>query len=214
MVPDNLPVRDFYKKVWGEYADPVYHPITAHALSTQARVVAGRIGRANPRRILDLGCGPAPVIEVGSAPLVVSADLVFEMLRHIRKNRSGPALCLDAQRLPFRDRSFDFIWCGLLIDHIRDPEGWFQELLRVLLPGATLGMACWQRAELPVERYPDNNRMLYTTAKGEELSVTSFPTWEAALRVLEAKDPGLELVSYPIVPGEYILQVAWIRVPT
>ena len=213
MAPENLPVRDFYKKVWGEYADPVYHPITVHALSTQARLAAGRIGRTNPRRILDLGCGPAPVIEVGSAPLVVSADLVFEMLRHIRKNRSGPALCLDAQRLPFRDRCFDFIWCGLLIDHIREPETWIPDLFRVLAPGATLGMACWQRSELPPERYPDNSRMCYTTARGEELSVMSFPTWDAALGLLEERAAGLELDSYTIVPDEYILQVAWIRIP-
>jgi SAM-dependent methyltransferase len=214
MATKTLSVKDFYNKVWGEYADPVYHPITAQALSTQTRIVAQRIQQARPRRILDLGCGPVPVIENESAPLVVSADLVLEMLSHIKTNRFGTVACLDAQRLPFRDRCFDFIWCGLLIDHIRDPEGWVQELFRVLVPGATLGMACWQRAELPPERYPDNNRMCYTTAKGEELSVMSFPTWEAALGVLEAKAPGLELDSYPIVPDEYILQIAWIRVPT
>ena len=209
-----LSVRDFYNKVWGEYADPRYHPITAQALSTQARVVAPRIRQAKPRRILDLGCGPAPVIGVESAPLVVCADLVFEMLPHIRKNRNGSAVCLDAQRLPFRDRCFDFIWCGLLIDHIREPETWIPDLFRVLAPGATLGMACWQRAELPPERYPDNSRMCYTTARGEELSVMSFPTWDAALGLLEERAAGLELDSYTIVPDEYILQVAWIRIPS
>ena len=209
-----LSVRDFYNKVWGEYADPRYHPITAQALSTQARVVAHRIRQAKPRRILDLGCGPAPVIGVESAPLVVCADLVFEMLLHIKTSRPGAVVCLDAQRLPFRDHCFDYIWCGLLIDHIRGPEGWIQELFRVLAPGATLGMACWQRAGLPPERYPDNSRMCYTTAKGEEFSVMSFPTWEAALEVLEQKDPDMEMESFSIVPDEYILQVAWIRIPS
>jgi hypothetical protein len=55
--------------------------------------------------------------------------------------------------------------------------------------------------------------MCYTTAEGEELSVKSFPTWENAIRLLQQKDPGCELDSYPIVPDEYVLQVAWIRVP-
>jgi SAM-dependent methyltransferase len=209
-----LSVRDFYGKVWGEYADPLHHPITAQALSTQARVVARRIRDAKPRRVLDLGCGPAPVVRAESAPLVVCADLVFEMLLDIKANRAGPVACLDARRLPFRDRSFDFIWCGLLIDHIGDPEGWIQELSRVLVPGSTLGMACWNRSELPSERYPENSRMCYTTARGEELSVSSFPTWETTLGLLDQKCPPLETESFPIVPDEYLLQVAWVRVAT
>ena len=213
MAAKRLSIKEFYGKVWGEYADPLHHPITAQALSTQKRVVAGRIKEAEPRTVLDLGCGPAPVIPVGSAPLVVSADLVLEMLVQIKANRAGSAVvCLDARRLPFRDHCLDFVWCGLLIDHIRDPEGWIGELFRVLAPGATLGMACWHRSELPPERYPDNNRMRYTTATGEELSVTSFPTWESALGLLEKKDPGMEMESYPIVPDAYLLQVAWVRV--
>ena len=214
MDPKDLSVRDFSGKVWGEYADPLHHPITAQALSTQKRVVARRIRDAKPRRVLDLGCGPAPVVRVESAPLVVCADLVFEMLLDIKANRAGPVACLDARRLPFRDRSFDLIWCGLLIDHIGDPEGWIQELFRVLAPGSTLGMACWNRSELPPERYPENSRMCYTTARGEELSVSSFSTWEATLRLLEERDPGLELDSYPIVPDEYVLQVAWMHIPS
>jgi SAM-dependent methyltransferase len=213
MEPRKLSIKDFYDKVWGEYADPQYHPITAEALSTQARIVAQRIQRDRPGKVLDLGCGPSPVIPVDAAPLVVCADLVFRMLLHIKENRSGPVLCLDAQRLPFSDDCFHFIWCGLLIDHIRDPKGWIEELLRVLKPGAVLGMACWHRSTLPTERYPDDNRMCYTTSQGEELSVRSFPTWQEALRILRGHDPSMQLDAHTIVPDEYVLQVAWVRVP-
>ena len=208
-----LTVRDFYGKVWGEYADPLHHPITAQALSTQKRVVARRIREAQPRKVLDLGCGPAPVVPAESSPLVVCADLVFEMLLAIKSNRAGPVACLDAMRLPFRGHTFDFVWCGLLIDHIPDPEGWIQELSRVLVPGSTLGMACWDRSELPTERYPGDRRMCYTTARGEELSVPSFPTWETALAFLEQRFPPVETESFSIVPGEYVLQIAWVRNP-
>jgi SAM-dependent methyltransferase len=212
MEQKTLSTRVFYESVWAEYADPLYHPITAEALATQEQVVAHRIRQAKPRKILDLGCGPAPIIGFESAPLVVCADLVFDMLVYIRRNRAGSLVCLDAQRLPFPVSCFDFVWCGLLIDHIQDPEEWIQELLRVLEPGATLGMACWDRSKLPPERYPENNRMCYTTAQGEELSVTSFPTWKQALGVLEGLDPHMELETYPLVPEEYLLQVAWVRV--
>ena len=214
MEPRNLSIKDFYAKVWGEYADPLHHPITAEALSTQARIVARRIREHKPGRVLDLGCGPSPVIPVDSAPLVLCADLVFGMLLDIKKDRSGPVLCLDAKRLPFSDHCFDFIWCGLLIDHIRDPGGWIQELFRVLAPGAALGMACWHRSTLPSERYPEDNQMCYTTAQGEELSVRSFPTWEEALGILRTNDPSMEFDAYPIVPDQYVLQVAWVRSPS
>jgi SAM-dependent methyltransferase len=144
---------------------------------------------------------------------VVCADFVFEMLVHIQADRPGATVCLDARRLPFRDRCFDFIWCGLLIDHIQEPGGWIQELSRVLQPGATLGMACWHRAQLPADRYPEDSRMCYTTARGEELSVVSFPTWEEAVTGLRRKDPHMEMESFSIVPDEYVLQVAWVRIP-
>ena len=214
MEPKPLSIRDFYNKVWGEYADPLYHPITAEALSTQERIVARRIQERKPGRVLDLGCGPSPVIQIDSAPLVVFADLVFGMLLDIKESRNGLVLCLDAQRLPFADHCFDFIWCGLLIDHIRDPEEWIRELFRVLTPGAILGMACWHRSALPSERYPDDNQMCYTTAQGEELSVRSFPTWEEALRILRGYDPSMAFDAYTIVPDEYVLQVAWVRSPS
>ncbi len=213
MEPKTLSVQDFYEKVWGEYADPQHHPITAEGLSVQTRVVARRIREAKPRRVLDLGCGPEPVVRVGSAPLMVAADLVFDMLLHIKETRGGAATCLDARTLPFRDGCFDFLWCGLLIDHIQSPGEWIQELFRVLSPGATMGMACWRRANLPADRYPEDSRMCYTTAVGEELSVESFPTWEAALRILVEKDAGMELESFTIVPDDYVLQIAWIRIP-
>ena len=210
MEPKDLPVRDFYRRVWGEYADPLHHPITAQALSTQKRVVGRRIREAQPGRVLDLGCGPAPVTTAEAAPLVVCADLVFEMLLAIKANRAGPVLCLDARRLPFRDHSFDLVWCGLLIDHIQDPKTWIQELSRVLTPGATLGMACWDRSELPTDRYPKDRRMCYTTARGEELSVASFPTWHTTLGLLERKFAHMEVESFPIVPDEYVLEIAWV----
>ncbi len=214
MEPKDLSIRDFYAKVWGEYADPQHHPITAEGLAVQRRIVARRIRDARPRRVLDLGCGPEPVVRTGAAPFVVAADLVFDMLQHIGATRDGPMVCLDARRLPFRDRCFDFLWCGLLIDHIQDPEAWIRELHRVLAPGATLGMACWRRSHLPADRYPEDARMRYTTAHGEELSVASFPTWEAAARILAARDPRTELHAFTIVPDDYVLEVAWAKVPT
>lgn len=209
-----LNVREFYQTVWEEYADPEHHPITASSLAAQARIVGAWIRETEASRILDLGCGPEPVIQAGRTQRAVCADLVPEMLRHVRRSRGLPVVCLDAHALPFRPATFDLVWCGLLADHIDTPAPWIDELLRLLVPGGTLGMACWQRARLPSERYPDDTRMRYTLASGRELCVTSYPCWEETLRILQGIDPEMDLLAETIVPDAYVLQVARIRTPS
>jgi len=207
-----LTVKAFYSRVWEEYADPRFHPITAAALSVQCRIVEEWARTKMPESILDLGCGPAPVVNGGEGRFLVCADLVQDMLLRIKEEMDVPVLCLDAQKLPFRDRCFDLIWCGLLVDHISAVGEWIQELCRVLKPGGTIGLACWERSRLPKDRYPRDQRMCYSTSRGEELSVTSYPTWPEVLEILVALDPAFELKSFPIVPGEYVLQVASARI--
>jgi SAM-dependent methyltransferase len=208
-----LRVKDFYRRVWKEYADPVHHPITERSLALQGRIVDARIRKDRPSRILDLGCGPAPVIRPDRAPVVVSADMVLEMLLPIRRARGGPVVCLNAVQLPFPENSFDFVWCGLLTDHIRDLGGWFTELVRILSTGGTLGMACWDRSRLPQERYPENREMSYTTSRGEEFTVESLPNWEEAMGHMVKLDPGTQIESCPVAPEEYVLQTAFSNIP-
>jgi len=207
-----LPVRAFYDRVWREYADPRHHPITERSLAVQRRVLAAWILQSRPGRILDLGCGPAPVVRSGQAPAVVVADRVLPMLRHIQAGGHPLAVCLDARRLPFRSATFDLVWCGLLVDHVRDLAGWFRELARVLSPGGSLGMACWDRAHLPPERYPQGREMAYTTAQGEELAVQSLANWEEALERMRGLDPGTRPQLFPVWPDAYTLQIAFARV--
>jgi len=209
---NRLPVRDFYTRVWREYADPRHHPITARSLALQRDVVGQCILERLPARVLDLGCGPEPVVRPGQAPTVVHGDIVPEMLLHVKQRECSRAVCLDARNLPFRGRSFELVWCGLLSDHLRDPESWFPELVRVLSPGGTLGMACWDRSRLPPDRYPKDREMIYTTSRGEQLAVESLANWEETLERMRALDPCMRVHSVPVVPDEYTLQVVFSRV--
>lgn len=202
-------VKAFYRKVWREYDDPLWHPVTASCLEVQSRLLAACLERRRPRRILDLGCGPAPVLRPGQAPLVVSADLIHEMLAEIRRRMGCSAVCLDARVLPFRNQSFDFVWCGLLVDHVPEVGTWVEELARVVRSGGTLGLACWDRSLLPRDRYPQDRSMRYTCSTGQELDVPSYPNWTEAVEELRRLDPVLALDSQPVVPGQYELQVAF-----
>jgi SAM-dependent methyltransferase len=204
----NLTVKEFYQRVWQEYADPRSHPITAQALNIQRRLLESWARERRPRSILDLGCGPSPVVSPGAADRVVYADLVLPMLLRIRQTLGRAAVCLDACGLPFRDRSFDLVWCGLLVDHLPNVEEGLGELFRVLAPGGTLGLASWDRSLLPGERYPEDARMRFTTERGEDLTVASYPNWPQALAILKSRDPEMTLESFPVVAGSYVLQVA------
>lgn len=204
-----LKVQDFYQRIWKEYADPDQHPITAQGLVAQAEILRVFLEERKPRIVLDLGCGPRPAIDPQQAPLVVSADIVPEMLASLRATRVSRAVCLDALSLPFRKGCFDLVWCGLLVDHVGEVRRWIEELVSLLKAGGNLGMACWDRTLLPRERYPQDKIMRYTCSSGEELAVTSHPNWEEALEILKRLDPRLQIRSVPIVPGQYVLQVAF-----
>ncbi|MEW6442132.1 MAG: class I SAM-dependent methyltransferase [bacterium] len=207
-----MDVREFYGKVWEEYADPVHHPITAGCLRKQRELVRARINDRKPRSILDLGCGPRPVLRPDQAPLVVSADLIREMLSLIADRYGCRPVCLDARCLPFRARSFDFIWCGLLVDHIRDVEQWIADLVRVLRPGGTLGLAGWDRSGVPPDRYPGGSCMRYTRSTGEELVVDSYANWEETLRVLRRR--ARVEVEFHAIDAGYTLLAAFARPQT
>ncbi len=206
-------VKAFYRKVWREYDDPHWHPVTASCLDLQRRLLRSWLERRKPRRVLDLGCGPCPVVRPGQAPLVVSADLVPEMLAEIRRRLACTAVCLDARILPFQSQTFDLVWCGLLVDHMPEAGTWVRTLARIVRPGGTLGLACWDRSLLPRDRYPEDRSMRYTCSSGEEIEVPSYPNWTEAMEALRGLDPDLSLETHPVVPGQYELQVALATIP-
>lgn len=47
----------------------------------------------------------------------------------------------DAEHLPFPDRTFNFVLCNSVLEHIRDDVQAIQEIARVLRPGGTLLMS-------------------------------------------------------------------------
>jgi demethylmenaquinone methyltransferase/2-methoxy-6-polyprenyl-1,4-benzoquinol methylase len=94
-------------------------------------------------RVLDVGCGTGVLeqrLPAASGPQVVGLDLTEEMLR-LAQRKGIPtlgSLCLgDAERLPFRDGSFDVVLSCYVVKYC-DPETLASEAARVLRPGGRL----------------------------------------------------------------------------
>ncbi len=85
-----------------------------------------------PRRLLVIGCGSG--VEVAhlaeaTGALVVGFDLVVDPAW---KRPGVQLLRADALRLPFRDRSFDVVYCYHVLEHVGLPAQAIAEARRVL----------------------------------------------------------------------------------
>jgi demethylmenaquinone methyltransferase/2-methoxy-6-polyprenyl-1,4-benzoquinol methylase len=103
------------------------------------------VDRASVERgesILDVGCGTGVLEEFldGRGGFVVGLDLTEEMLRLAQEKRIGCFQSLsvgDAERLPFRDASFDLLVSCYVVKYC-DSRRFASEMMRVLRPGGRL----------------------------------------------------------------------------
>ena len=129
----------------GEHARNLY----PHVLAEVTRAVAG-----DPApRLLDLGCGTGALGELVLSRLpgarLTCVDLSPRMVEAARMRLSDRAdvLLCDAERLPFRDGSFEAAWCNDSFHHYPDPERAAFQAWRVLAPGGTFIIGdAWQPA--------------------------------------------------------------------
>lgn len=102
-----------------------------------------------PRRVLDLGCGPADIAlrfaRAYRRCTVLGVDAADAMLRHGRAAAAGAGLTervslvrgyLPEVRLPARD--FDTVISNSLLHHLRDPQSLWATLAASAAPGAAV----------------------------------------------------------------------------
>lgn len=102
--------------------------------------------KLQPQRVLDLGCGTGGLtqglLQHYTKAKVVALDIAFPMLQHSRRRgrwlRRPVPVCADAERLPFRNHSFDLLISNLMLQWCHDLDQAFAEFRRVLAPGGLL----------------------------------------------------------------------------
>jgi ubiquinone/menaquinone biosynthesis C-methylase UbiE len=83
-------------------------------------------------RVLDLGCGAGEDL-----PSLARRGWNVVGLEPFQTPRAGPWARGTADRIPFRDDSFDAVACVLVLPHLPRPEHAVAEVLRVLRRGGT-----------------------------------------------------------------------------
>lgn len=125
---DNLETR---RSVWQPTADGL-DPVN-EALNAIDRALVG------DAVVLEVGCGTGVMAEkINALPGVTLIATDFsERLVELTSARGVDARRADICYLPFDDASFDVVYAGWMLYHVRDLERALNEVRRVLKPGGT-----------------------------------------------------------------------------
>lgn len=97
--------------------------------------------------VLDIGCGTGYLTQhlhdLGGYQHLLALDLAQPMLHKARQRLCAPVSCIagDAECLPLRSESLDFIFSSLAVQWCQDLPSALREFQRVLKPGGYLAFA-------------------------------------------------------------------------
>lgn len=103
-------------------------------------VAFGAVVEAEPRRVLEVGCGMgnfAERVARGTQAEVVATDVSPRMVE-LARERGLDARIADVQGLPFAEGEFDCAVANAMLYHVEDLDRALAELARVLEPGGRL----------------------------------------------------------------------------
>ena len=120
---------------------PIYDHDANPLLALEEPHMRGLVGDVRGLAVLDLGCGTGrhTVWLVASGAEVTAVDFSEGMLAEARRKPGAKAIRFVVhdlhEGLPFAAGTFDRVVSGLVVEHLRDLDGFFREMRRVLRPG-------------------------------------------------------------------------------
>ncbi|MCW2573788.1 MAG: Methyltransferase type 11, partial [Frankiales bacterium] len=144
--PDLAAVKARQQKTWasGDFA------VVASRIVLVSELLADSAELRAGSRVLDVACGNgnATLAAARSGTSAVGIDYVPELLEDGRARAAAEGLDVemrlgDAEALPFADASFDAALSVFGAMFAPDHRRTAQEILRVVRPGGTVGLASW-----------------------------------------------------------------------
>jgi malonyl-CoA O-methyltransferase len=141
------------------------------------------------QRLLDAGCGTGRRLLGTGAASAVGVDISPEMLAAgAGRDPSVETMVADVRALPLPDRSFDMIWCRLVIGHLPDCAPVYGELARVAAAGARLVVT-----DFHPDAYAAGHRR--TFRHGEQVHEIEHHVHDLARHLATAKAAGWRLAE-------------------
>jgi SAM-dependent methyltransferase len=145
-------------------------------------------GSVKEKSVLDVGCGSGHgtwLFVMKGAHSVLTLDLdkakVFQANRFCKDFKEFLGLSMDAQRMGFKEHSFQVVTCFELIEHIPNPDLLFSELRRIVKSDGVLFLTTPNRAMrlLPLQRpWNPEHAYEYTRRSLRRLLRNHFPFFE------------------------------------
>lgn len=130
-----------------------------HLAEVDGRFVRQLLGEFETDSVLDVGCGPGQILRDyvrgrGSARPVraVGVDLSLPMLSEARRQGLRQVAVANASALPFREGTFELVFCNSVLHHMAEPEGDLAEMARCVAPGGRLLVRDLRRPPRPLVR--------------------------------------------------------------
>jgi SAM-dependent methyltransferase len=198
-VPDPAVLRSYYHRVHAGHGytpvEPFLHELHAAMLRLLDPLFREHVPAGG--RVLDAGCGRSLFTEIRPRwPFtIVASDVDHDLLASRREEFPEVRFLVgDAQPLPFRDRAFDALFAGELVEHLPDPVPALREFRRVLKPGGTLILTTPNRLRLA--NLADRSERPYSPDHLSELSYDEVGALlrDAGFEVLRSTGLHLELL--------------------
>ena len=141
----------------GDSAEAYERHLVPQFMAQGAQILVSLAGLGEGDRVLDVATGTgivartaAPV--VGATGSIDAVDLNTSMLAVARKQSAGlqPAITWrlgDAHDLPYRDATFDVVFCQQGLQFFRERDTALAEMYRVLVPGGRVAVSLMRSVE-------------------------------------------------------------------
>jgi ubiquinone/menaquinone biosynthesis C-methylase UbiE len=164
--------------------------------------------------VLSVGCGPGVILAAVAATdssikatgVDISAERVQQAIHRNQGNARMQFVCGDAQAMEFPSNRFDFVYCRMLMQYLREKQKAVAEMTRVCKPGGAVllqdldGQLLWH--------YPEDAEVQQTAEKVvAALSATGFDPFVGRKLFWLAKKAGLKNLNvqvecYHLIAGE------------